>query len=77
MQIFAQGRQLHTVNVTDETTVGDLKTLLSQVEGLPVDEQVIAFGGVPLENEGVLSTLVPELGTVAVSARLLGGVCEE
>ena len=46
MQIFAQGRQLHTVNVTDETTVGDLKTLLSQVEGLPIDEQVIAFGGV-------------------------------
>ena len=76
MQIFAQAGLLHTINVSDETTVGDLKVLLSQAEGLAVGDQVVAFGGVPLENESTLCSQVPELGTVTVSPRLLGGVCE-
>lgn len=73
MQIFAQGRQLHTVTVTEETTVDELKALMSEAEGVPAEEQVVTFGGVPLENGEMLSAFVPEMGTVTVTARLLGG----
>ena len=73
MQIFAQGRQLHAVTLTEETTVDDLKVLMSEAEGVPADEQVVTFGGVPLESGDVLSVIVPELGTVTVTPRLLGG----
>ena len=73
MQIFAQGQQIHTVDVSQETTVQDLKILLCQVEGIPTDEQVLSFGGVPLENELIISELIPPLSTVSVSAKVLGG----
>ena len=44
-----------------------------QVEGIPTDEQVLSFGGIPLENELIISELIPPLSTVSVSAKVLGG----
>lgn len=41
-------------------------------DGFAVDEQVIMFGGKPLEDEVALSSL-SELSTLDVDLRMLGG----
>ena len=89
MQIFAQGQAIHTVNVSQETTVEELKQILSevrhigdgrghyvfcQVECIPSSEQVVSFGGVPLENDVIISEVVPELATLSVTGRVVGGL---
>lgn len=73
MQLFVQGQALHTLNVSSETTVEDLKGILSQQEGIPVEEQVLAYGGVPLEGELLVCQSVPELATLNLTARVIGG----
>jgi hypothetical protein len=42
-------------------------------DGFAVDEQVIMFGGKPLEDEVALSSL-SELSTLDVDLRMLGGL---
>ncbi len=73
MQLFVQGHALHTVDVSAETSVQSLKGLVAELEGIPGEEQVLSYGGVPLEEDCLLCGLVPELGTVTVSARVVGG----
>lgn len=73
MQLFVQGQTLHTLNVSSETTVDDLKGILSQQEGISVEDQVLAYGGVPLEGETLVCQSVPELATVNLTARVIGG----
>lgn len=34
----------------------------------------MSFGGVPLEDDVIISEVVPELSTLSVSARIVGGV---
>ena len=73
MQLFVQGQALHTVEVSTETTVDDLKGVLAATEGIPAEEQVLSYGGVPLEEDCLICGLVPELATLSVTARVLGG----
>ena len=73
MQLFVKGETLHAVNVTGNETVEDLKGILSPLESIPIEEQVLSYGGVVLENEGLLSELVVPGGTLELTGRLLGG----
>jgi small subunit ribosomal protein S30e len=73
MQIFVQGQSIHAINLTEDYTVVQLKETLYEVEGVPVNQQVLSYGGLPLEDSTLLTDVVPPLGTVALSARVLGG----
>ena len=72
-QIFVQGQALHTLEVSPETTVGAIKGALAALEGIATAEQVLSYGGVPLEDGCVLLEAVPEQGTLSVNARVVGG----
>ena len=73
LQVFVQGQSLHTLEISPETTVEALKSALATVEGISVEEQVLSYGGVPLEDECVLADSVPELATLNVTVRVIGG----
>ena len=73
MQLFVKGETLHAINVTGDETVEDLKGILSQQESIPIEEQVLSYGGVVLENEGLVSELVLPGGTLELTGRLYGG----
>lgn len=72
-QLFVQGQTLHTLEVSQETTVSALKSALVAAEGVPAEEQVLTYGGVPLEDDCVLAESVPELATLSVTVRVIGG----
>ena len=72
MQLFVRGSQTHTFEVNGSETITDIKVFLLEKDGFAVDEQVIMFGGKPLEDEVALSSL-SELSTLDVDLRMLGG----
>lgn len=74
MQLFVKGETLHAINVTEKETVEELKGTLSPLESIPIEEQVLSYGGVVLENEGLVSELVLPGGTLELTGRLLGGM---
>lgn len=76
-QVFVQGQSLHTVEVSSETTVETLKSALATVEGISAEEQVLTYGGVPLEDGCVVTDSVPELATLNVTVRVVGGKTQE
>ena len=73
LQVFVQGQALHTVDVSSETTVEALKEAVVPLEGISVEEQVLTYGGVPLENESLLVDCVQEMGTLNMTVRVVGG----
>ena len=73
MPLFVQGSSLHTVNVSEETTVCDLKDILSPAEGVATEDQVLTYGGVPLEDDDLVCEEVPDMGTITMTTRILGG----
>ena len=74
MQLFIQGSQVHTLEVSEDTLVQDVKEALSAVEEVACDEQVLYYGGLPLEDDSLVCDVVPESGTISLAVRLLGGV---
>ena len=73
MPLFVQGSSLHTVDISDETTVGDLKDILSPSEGIASEDQLLTYGGIPLEDDSLVCEAVPELGTITLTTRIRGG----
>ena len=73
MQLFVKGESLHTINLTENETVGQLKGMLSSMENIPIEEQVLSYGGVMLEDEDHVSELVLPGGTLELTGRLYGG----
>lgn len=73
MPLFVQGSSLQTVDVSDETTVGDLKDILGPSEGISSEDQLLTYGGIPLEDESLVCEVVPEMGTVTLTTRIRGG----
>ncbi|XP_028858654.1 FAU ubiquitin like and ribosomal protein S30 fusion a [Denticeps clupeoides] len=74
MQLFLRTQNTHTVEVTGQETVEDLKAQIQALEGVPVEDQVLLLAGAPLEDGAALiSCGVTELCTIDVVARLLGG----
>lgn len=75
MQLFIQGQNLHALNISEETTFDELKGVVYDLEGISRDDQVLSYGGVPLEDDGCVLDSVPELGTICLTVRVLGGKC--
>uniref|UniRef100_A0A8C5R3Q0 FAU ubiquitin like and ribosomal protein S30 fusion n=1 Tax=Leptobrachium leishanense TaxID=445787 RepID=A0A8C5R3Q0_9ANUR len=74
MQLFVRAQNLHTLEVSGQETVSQIKVNISSLEGIPSDEQVILLAGTPLDDEAtLLQSGVCELSTLEVVARLLGG----
>ncbi len=73
MQLFIQGQELRTFNVTEETTFDHVKSELVGCEGIPMGDQVLSYAGVPLEGDSLVCDTVPELATLSLSVRVLGG----
>ncbi|XP_036437712.1 FAU ubiquitin like and ribosomal protein S30 fusion a [Colossoma macropomum] len=74
MQLFLRAQNLHTLEVTGQETVQDLKAHVQTLEGLSVEDQVLVLAGTPLENDAVLVNCgISEHCTLEVVGRLLGG----
>uniref|UniRef100_A0A8C7IYP0 FAU ubiquitin like and ribosomal protein S30 fusion a n=1 Tax=Oncorhynchus kisutch TaxID=8019 RepID=A0A8C7IYP0_ONCKI len=88
MQLFLRAQNTHTLEVTGQETVRDLKVrpifciLLSgllhvhvqSLEGLLVEDQVLLLAGSPLEDASSLVECgISEHCTLEVAGRLLGG----
>ncbi|KAK2856423.1 hypothetical protein Q5P01_005158 [Channa striata] len=74
MQLFLRAQNTHTLEVTEDVTVGQIKAHVQALEGLLVEDQVLSFAGCPLENDASLASCgISEHSTLEVAARLLGG----
>ncbi|XP_051954019.1 FAU ubiquitin like and ribosomal protein S30 fusion a isoform X2 [Xyrauchen texanus] len=74
MQLFVHAQNLHTLEVSGNETVHDIKTHVQTLEGLSVEDQVLLLSGAPLEDDVTLMNCgVTEHCTLEVAGRLLGG----
>eukprot|EP00731_Ephydatia_muelleri_P027057 Em0018g1157a len=73
MQLFVRGQALHAISVSSGTTSSDVKDIISVFEGIPTEEQLLTYAGIPLEDDAVVLNVVPEHGTISVTARIIGG----
>uniref|UniRef100_A0A3Q3GHT1 FAU ubiquitin like and ribosomal protein S30 fusion a n=1 Tax=Labrus bergylta TaxID=56723 RepID=A0A3Q3GHT1_9LABR len=74
MQLFLRAQSTHTLEVTGQETVGQIKAHVQDLEGLLVEDQVLLLAGCPLEDDASLASCgVSELCTLEVAGRLLGG----
>ncbi|XP_004618466.1 FAU ubiquitin-like and ribosomal protein S30 [Sorex araneus] len=74
MQLFVRAQQLHTLEVTGQETVAQIKSHVASLEGIAPEDQVILLAGAPLEDEATLGQCgVEALTTLEVAGRMLGG----
>uniref|UniRef100_A0A1W7R9P2 40S ribosomal protein S30 n=1 Tax=Hadrurus spadix TaxID=141984 RepID=A0A1W7R9P2_9SCOR len=73
MQLFLQADELHLIEVPGDKTVAFIKNFIEDVENLPQEDQVISFGGKPLNDDDIVADRLVENATVDVSVRLRGG----
>jgi len=74
MQLFIRGQTLHSLVVDGTESVLCVKNELALREGISVDDQVLLYGGRPLDNELFLAECeLADQATLDLSVRLLGG----
>jgi len=76
MQLFVRGSErIHTVDVNADSSVAELKAVLSGLEGLNAEDQMLAIGGRLLDNDALSLTQsgLLNFSTLDLSNRLLGG----
>ncbi|XP_007518653.1 ubiquitin-like FUBI-ribosomal protein eS30 fusion protein [Erinaceus europaeus] len=74
MQVFVRAQELHTLEVTGQETVAQIKAHVASLEGIAPEDQVVLLAGAPLEDEAVLGRCgVEALSTLEVAGRVLGG----
>ncbi|XP_028660226.2 FAU ubiquitin like and ribosomal protein S30 fusion b [Erpetoichthys calabaricus] len=74
MQLFVRAQNLHTLEVSGQETVSQIKAHIEALEGISPEDQVVLLAGAPLNDEAVLGQCgVSELSTLEVTARILGG----
>ncbi|XP_036608809.1 ubiquitin-like protein FUBI [Trichosurus vulpecula] len=74
MQLFLRAQALHTLKVTGQETVAQIKVHVASLGGIAPEDQVLLLGGSPLEDEAVLGQCGVELlSTLEVAGRMLGG----
>ncbi|MBN3319676.1 UBIM protein, partial [Atractosteus spatula] len=74
MQLFVRAQSLHTLEVTGQETVAQIKAHIEALEGVACEDQVLLVGGSPLQDEALIGQCgVEEFSTLEVTARLLGG----
>ncbi|KFM63940.1 40S ribosomal protein S30, partial [Stegodyphus mimosarum] len=72
MHIFLRSQETHSVDLS-EGTVSSLKDFIEEAEGIAKEEQVLYYGGNPLEDDQTLSESLVDGATVDVCVRLRGG----
>ncbi|XP_040087123.1 ubiquitin-like protein FUBI [Oryx dammah] len=74
MQLFVRARELHTLEVTGQETLAQIKAHVASLEGIAPEDQVLLVAGMPLEDEATLGQCqVEALSTLAVVDCVLGG----
>ncbi|XP_069596313.1 ubiquitin-like FUBI-ribosomal protein eS30 fusion protein [Ranitomeya imitator] len=74
MQLFVRAQDLHTLEVSGQETVSQIKAKISSLEGISAQDQVLLLSGAPLWDESTLDHCgVCERSTLDVAVRLLGG----
>ncbi|XP_061272562.1 ubiquitin-like FUBI-ribosomal protein eS30 fusion protein [Bos javanicus] len=74
MQLFVRAQELHTLEVTGQETVAQIKAHVASLEGIAPEDQVLLLAGTPLEDEATLGQCgVEALSTVEVAGCMLGG----
>ncbi|CAO2584394.1 FAU ubiquitin-like and ribosomal protein S30 [Lemmus lemmus] len=74
MQLFVRAQKLHTLEVTGQETVAQIKAHVTSLEGIAPEDQVVLLAGSPLEDEATLGQCgVEALTTLEVAGRMLGG----
>ncbi|KAM5319362.1 ubiquitin-like FUBI-ribosomal protein eS30 fusion protein [Glossophaga mutica] len=74
MQLFVRAQELHTLEVTGQETVAQIKAQVASLEGIAPEDQVVLLAGAPLEDEATLGQCgVESLTTLEVAGRMLGG----
>ncbi|XP_062950362.1 ubiquitin-like FUBI-ribosomal protein eS30 fusion protein [Cynocephalus volans] len=74
MQLFVRAQELHTLEVTGQETIAQIKAHVSSLEGIAPEDQVVLLAGTPLEDEATLGQCgVEALTTLEVAGRMLGG----
>ncbi|XP_055466465.1 FAU ubiquitin-like and ribosomal protein S30 [Psammomys obesus] len=74
MQLFVRAQELHTLEVTGQETVAQIKAHVALLEGIAPEDQVVLLAGSPLEDEATLGQCgVEALTTLEVAGRMLGG----
>uniref|UniRef100_A0A8B9RWZ4 Ubiquitin-like domain-containing protein n=1 Tax=Accipiter nisus TaxID=211598 RepID=A0A8B9RWZ4_9AVES len=54
MQLFIRAQSLHTLEVSSAETVAQIKARVAALAGVPPEEQVLLWGGTPLDDDAVL-----------------------
>lgn len=66
---------MSVVYVGDSATVDGLKQQIAELEGIAVEDQLLSFGGKPMEGESALNEYgIHDLCTLDVVGRVLGGI---
>uniref|UniRef100_A0A8C9C0K2 Ubiquitin-like protein FUBI n=1 Tax=Phocoena sinus TaxID=42100 RepID=A0A8C9C0K2_PHOSS len=74
MQLFVRAQELHTLEVTGQETVAQIKAHVASLEGIAPEDQVLLMAGTALEDEATLGQCgVEALSTPEVAGRVLGG----
>nr|XP_031302784.1 ubiquitin-like protein FUBI [Camelus dromedarius] len=74
MQLFVCAQELHTLEVTSQETVTQIKAHVASLEDIAPEDQVMLLAGTPLEDEATLGQCgVEALSTLEVASRVLGG----
>ncbi|XP_051024963.1 ubiquitin-like protein FUBI [Acomys russatus] len=73
MQLFVSGQELHTLEVTSQETVTQIKAHVASLEGIAPKDQVVLLAGSLLEDEAPLGQCgVEALTTLEVAGHMLG-----
>ena len=74
MQLFVRAQELHTLDVTGQETIAQIKAHGALLEGITPQDQVLLLAGMPLEDEATLGHCgVEALSTLEVADCMPGG----
>ncbi|XP_054714119.1 FAU ubiquitin-like and ribosomal protein S30 [Uloborus diversus] len=72
MQIFLRSQDTHSLQV-NEGTISSLKSYIEEVEGISSEEQLLYYGGIPLDDDLNIADCLQDGATVDISVGLKGG----
>ncbi|BFZ07262.1 hypothetical protein BsWGS_10301 [Bradybaena similaris] len=72
MPLFVHSLQTHVLDLSQQRTVEDVKALVTEREGLPMEHMAVFYEGQPLEDACELAAFRDE-STLSVELRMLGG----
>ncbi|XP_032748735.1 ubiquitin-like protein FUBI [Rattus rattus] len=74
MQLFVRAQELHTLEVTGQETVTQIKAHVASLEGIALEDQVVLLAGSPQEDEATLGQCgIEALTMLEVAGHMLGG----